>query len=200
MNINDNFSCPLTYNDNTWASITSCDQDGCNEYIEKNIEKFVNKKVLHVGIGNSSVFCKFCDVFLHLDGITIMDLETIVADNIKSKFCNSCTYEIYKFNKYDVGNFSKIGKYDLIIDNNLKTYSCCLNHWIEYFHCIVEKLEKNGILLTHMQGFVPHTNRVDALSVEELEILCHLHENFILIVDDLVNEFGYYPVLIKRLG
>lgn len=198
----------LVYDDDRWATIISPDQEGCNEYLLGIKDKIKDAKVLHVGTGNSSVFTQFYSSFRELHGITIMDSEIQVAYEciLGVTLWESCTYNIFKVNKYDIEQMKQLDSdYDIIIDNNLKQHGCCQEHWEEYFHCLLGKLAINGFILTHSQGFAPHTNRVTALTDTEMVGLIsksydeyktksfyYRQHNF------LHNESGKYPITITR--
>jgi cyclopropane fatty-acyl-phospholipid synthase-like methyltransferase len=191
---------PLVYDDDTWASIVSPDQAGCNAYIRSRLEFFRGAKVLHVGTGTSSLLVEFHDVFDRLDGITIMQSEIDVASEVRKRYGKE--YIVYSFNKYKTSALSLIDSdYDLIVDNNLKQHACCEEHWVQYFHAIVSKLSKGGMLLTHTQGFAPHTDRVSWLSVEELQDLCDSRQGEfdLFSIFAMSNNSGHYPLVVKKL-
>lgn len=186
----------LTYNDDTWAKIVSPDQEGCNAYLQSIRSSLLGAKVLHVGTGNGSVLTQFHNILGQLDGITVMDSEMRVAD--KQRLLYDLEYKVYNFNKYDIRNFQILGNdYDIIIDNNLKQHACCNVHWIEYFHCLLRKITPSGKILTHTQGFAPHSDRVDWLTISELETLLSETIYQVHIVLELINNNGHPPVVIK---
>lgn len=194
-------SRPLVYNDDTWAFETSPDQIGCNEYLQALRSHLEGAKVLHIGIGNSSVLIQFHECFRQIDGITIMDSEIRVANGLRRLF--SLEYVVHKFNKYDATYIHKLATdYDVVIDNNLKQHACCQNHWVDYFYALLERLAPNGFLLTHTQGFAPHSNRVLPLSTQELKVLCSKYSKRVFHVEPielLVNSQHHYPVVIRGL-
>jgi len=194
-------SRPLVYNDDTWAFEASPDQLECNQFLQNLGPLLEGAKVLHVGIGNSSVLLQFHELFRQIDGITIMDSEIRVADGVRPLF--DLDYQIYQFNKYDAANLQVLGSdYDVIIDNNLKQHACCQNHWVDYFYGLLERLSPQGFVLTHTQGFAPHSDRITPLSLPELETLCTRypkHEFRVEQIQLLVNNEQHYPVVIQSL-
>ena len=184
----------LTYNDDRWATIVSPDQEGCNQYLEK--VYLTNKTALHIGIGNSSVYAKFGNVLSKLDGITIMESEILVAHSL----VKTCRYKLFKINKYNPDSILLLDNYDVIVDNNLKQHACCPFHWRVYFKNILTKLNPNGFLLTHTQGFAPHSDKIDSLSVDELKYLTHGTNYPVTEKKDFKNEWGFYPVIIKHVN
>ena len=95
---------------------------------EKEITDFLNdsnlsenKNLLHIGVGNSYVALNL-EKYSHIDGVTISDKEIIKANKLKLP-----NYKIFFKNKYSKGDLimDRGGFYDLIIDNNLKSFACC---------------------------------------------------------------------------
>lgn len=189
---------PLVYNSDIWASTVSPDQLGIHEYIET--LNYPGAKLLHVGIGNSALFLQFGEGLCQVDGITIMDSEVKVAQEIAKK--SSTPYVIYQFNKYDISQYSVLaGRYHFIVDNNLKQHACCDQHWHEYFNLMLDMLTPRGQLLTHNLGFASHSNLVDKLTIEELVELLNKrtdHKWKLSVIQKLANERGYSPVVIER--
>jgi hypothetical protein len=190
----------LVYDDDRWATIVSPDQDGCNDYLSTIKDSIIGAKILHVGIGNSSVYKMFQDVAGRIDGITIMDSEIEVA---KDYIHLPTQYVIHKFNKYDITQFKTMWGFDFIIDNNLKQHACCQQHWEEYFTCILNKIHVSGMLITHEQGYVPHTDRITPLSTDELLQLINKQSDkkfHTRQISKLKNSYDKCPVVIKRLA
>jgi len=189
----------VMYNDDLWSTIVSPDQQSINKYLERIKDLFIGKKALHIGIGTSTIFTKFNDIFSRIDGITVMDSEIDVAKQyIIPHQRGKSEYVVHKFNKYNIKNFDFLdSEYSVIIDNNLKHYACCNHHWEKFYKCIIGKLEMGGVLLTHTQGFAPHTNNVTSLSIKELEKLSS-KDYSITVMENFVNSEGYFPVVVKR--
>ena len=189
----------VLYNDDLWSTIVSPDQQSINKYLESIKDLFIGKKALHIGIGTSTIFTKFNDIFSRIDGITVMDSEIDVAKQyIIPHQRGKSEYVVHKFNKYNIKNFDFLDSdYSVIIDNNLKHYGCCNHHWEEFYKCIIGKLKRGGILLTHTQGFVSHTNKVTSLSIKELEKLSS-NDYSIMAMENFVNSEGYFPIVVKR--
>ena len=193
--------CKPVYNDDRWAEITSDDQIGCNLFVSHYKDMFVGKNVLHVGIGSSSMLIQFHHIFGRLDGITIMQSEIDKANLLRPKY--GLEYRVYQIDKYnttrDEGKLDALtNDYHLIVDNNLKQHGCCERHWDSYMAQILSKLVPGGILLTHTQGFAPHTNHVSALSIQELKIYGSEFDCKLVEVDDMKNHLGHYPVLLIK--
>ena len=123
---------------------------------ELEIVKFINSNVfkkkvniLHIGIGNSYVAENICN-FKKIDGITISSNELSYANklninNYKAHFLNKLSR-----NALDKESLSK--SYDLIIDANLKSFSCCEIAFNKLFNNYTSKLSINGLIITGRKG------------------------------------------------
>lgn len=111
---------------------------------------FKNKKisVLHIGIGNSYV-ASMLKCFNRIDGISISTNEINVANGL-----NINNYKSYFFNKFEYNVFSNsiFSKYDVIIDVNLKSFSCCEPSFKKLFTDYNYLLNQNGIIITGKRG------------------------------------------------
>ena len=121
---------------------------------EKDIVEFLNnsslsndKKILHIGIGNSFL-AKNLKKFKLIDGLTISNSELIEAN--KNLIPNYNVFFKNKHGKDDLTN--KIDHYDIIIDNNLKSFSCCEISFDDLIKKYKKYLKHNGILITSLKG------------------------------------------------
>ncbi len=100
--------------------IVTSDEKSIIKYIEKqNYKKKLS--ILHIGVGNSYAYEKL-NVNHTITGITLSKGEIK-----KSKSYNDDNYMVYYCDKMSI-NFREIFskfKFDIIIDNNLKSYSRC---------------------------------------------------------------------------
>lgn len=125
-------------------TITS-DENKILNFLKK--KKLVNKNILHIGIGNSELAKKLSNNN-HIDGITISSQEIKLAKKLNFKF-----YKVFLIDKHNsVINKKLKKKYDFIIDNNLKSYSCCKKNFNFYFLCLSKLLKKNGMIITSRKG------------------------------------------------
>ena len=154
----------ITYPDGSWIDVeTTADQKRIEDYLEN---MMVDKKtILHVGTGNSSfakIFCKNNQV----DSITVVDDELLNANLLKL-----ANYNCFKINKYslDLKKLSK--KYDLIVDNNLSSYACCKDHFVDMMNAYFHLLKQNGCIITDQQGMEYHRGFSFPISVEEIKVL-----------------------------
>ena len=114
----------------------------------KNADLFTNKRILHVGIGNSYI-AKNLKNFKKIDGISLSKNELDLA-----KESNIDNYEVFFQNKYCQNNIlSKIlNFYDIIIDVNIKSFACCDKAFVNLFKTYSKILNINGIVITSKAG------------------------------------------------
>tara|TARA_B100000963_G_C22563994_1_gene642761 strand:- start:203 stop:874 length:672 start_codon:yes stop_codon:yes gene_type:complete len=122
---------------------------------EKEITEFLNqselsenKNLLHIGVGNSHIAQNLKN-YSCIDGITISNNELKNAHNL-----NISNYNIYLKNKYSSGDLLKnrIGFYDFIIDNNLKSFACCNNAFEDLISKYKNYLKNNGSIISSLRG------------------------------------------------
>lgn len=105
-------------------------------------------ELLHVGIGNSKLALKFCKCVRNITGITVMPTELRLGES--SSLPN---YEIIQCNKYG-DEFARLiqDKFDIIIDNNPTSYSCCHTHYLKYLSRLYQYLKPEGTFFSHRLG------------------------------------------------
>ena len=127
--------------------IVTSDEKSIIKYIEKqNYKKKL--KILHIGVGNSYGYEKL-NLNHTITGITISKSEIE-----KSQLYNDENYIVYYCDKMStnfIEIFSKF-KFDIIIDNNLKSYSCCQKSFEFMFENFVKVLNNNGIIISNKNG------------------------------------------------
>lgn len=142
-------SCNPPYMENgedsldVWLTTISADQAKIDEYLS-NSGLLKNKRVLHVGCGQSSVAYRFHSQFTHADGIAIWKNEVKLGNDL-----NLDNYNCYEVDKYMLDQLSVLGTYDVIIDNNIKSYMCCQEHYEDWFGWM---LDNSSIIITHDLG------------------------------------------------
>ena len=133
---------------NYWEDrkVTSDEEEIVN-YINQN-RNIKKNKILHVGIGNS-FFASNIRNFEKIDGVTISSNEINLAKNLNLK-----NYNVSFLNKYSNNEFlnQKFRNYDLIIDVNLKSYSCCNIAFKKLFSDYVSILNPGGFIFTGKKG------------------------------------------------
>ena len=134
---------------NTWLIKSSVDQKGINTYIHSNPNDYIGKTCLHVGTGDSSIATNYHKIFKHIDGLAIDPNEVKLANGL---FISN--YTCYLINKYKIEEISVLAEYDVIIDNNIKHYACCDDHYMNYFNWILDSVaSRNGEIITHTAGY-----------------------------------------------
>ena len=140
------------FNDNSnylyWEnkSVTSDEIDILAFLKSKNDIKKLN--ILHVGIGNSFLASKLKD-FNEIIGITISQNEIKYASTK-----NITNYKYFFLNKYEANSLDifENKKFDIIIDTNIKSFSCCDNAFNNLFKQYVNSLSHRGYIISHMNG------------------------------------------------
>ena len=142
----------LLFNDN--SNYLYWENNGPTEDEIETVKFIINKysknklSILHIGIGNSFVASTLNRVH-KIDGITISGNE------IKhGKKLNITNYRIFFANKlqFNIFNKKQFSNYDIIIDVNLKSFSCCEKSFIKLFSDYKKMLKKNGIIITGIKG------------------------------------------------
>ena len=106
------------------------------------------KRILHVGIGNSSLARKFAHRALAIEGLTVSRAEQLVACELG--FPN---YRVHLLSKYDTRLRGAVaGPFDVIVDNNLASFACCRRHFRVMFEAYAALLRSGGELFTHKLG------------------------------------------------
>ena len=113
-----------------------------------NEKKIKFKSVLHIGVGNS-YFAKKFDRRFNITGITISQEEVKKANSM-----NLINYQVYLLDKYSTQfkNFLSKNTFDLIIDTNLKSYTCCQETFEFMISNIFKSINSNGMLITSING------------------------------------------------
>ena len=129
------------------------DRDVTND--ELDIIKFINDtknikfdKILHIGIGNSYFANKLVQKS-NITGITISKKEIFKAESL-----NLSSYKFFLCDKYSLefNEFAKKNKFDIIVDVNLKSYSCCKISFNFMMENIFNLMERGSMLITSRNG------------------------------------------------
>ena len=126
---------------------TTSDELEIIDFLE-NSYKLESKQVLHIGIGNSSFAKKFFNNN-HIFGITISKKEIENANLL-----NLSNYIFLLCDKYSKDFIRELNnkKFDVIVDTNLKSYSCCHVSFNFFMENLFNKLNDGGILITSKNG------------------------------------------------
>ncbi len=131
-----------------YSQMTGCTPDQARiEVVLESID-LRDRRLLHVGIGNSSLALRCHGRCRQIDGITLSSRERDKA--LALKLAN---YRALCANKYGSGLPAVIqGPYDFIIDNNLASFACCGFHLLLMFSNYRLLLNDGGQVLTDQQG------------------------------------------------
>ena len=149
--MNYNCNCSRTnYSDRNYTywenrEVTSDEFEIIN-FLEKSYDLRA-KSILHIGIGNSFFAKKFFKN--QIFGITISQKEIDLAYSLRLS-----NYKVFLCDKYSLNFKEKLNNisFDLIVDTNLKSYSCCQDSFNFYMENLFYKLNKNGTLITSKNG------------------------------------------------
>ena len=161
--MNYNCNCSRTnYSDRNYTywenrEITSDEFEIIN-FLEKSYD-LRGKSILHIGIGNSFFAKKFFKN--QIFGITISQKEIDLAYSLRLS-----NYKVFLCDKYSLNFKEKLNNinFDLIVDTNLKSYSCCQDSFNFYMENLFYKLKKNGTLITSKNGMNWYKNLKPKLS------------------------------------
>lgn len=104
-------------------------------------------RLLHVGVGDSGLAKRFSSRCRHIDGITVSqnELDMAQATGIPN-------YRSFLINKYHRDFLRLEPGYDVIVDNNLASFVCCLYHLAQMFEHYRWALKPGGRILTDQRG------------------------------------------------
>ena len=126
---------------------TTSDELEIIDFLE-NTYKLESKQVLHIGIGNSFFAKKFFKNN-YIFGITISKKEIENANLL-----NLSNYKFLLCDKYSKNFIRELNnlKFDVIVDTNLKSYSCCHESFNFFMENLSNKLNDDGMLITSKNG------------------------------------------------
>ncbi len=146
------------------AKATTPDQRRIENYIDR--YDLRQKRVLHIGIGNSSLAKRFHGRVKEIVGTTIDEPEIAVARALALP-----NYRFVVHNKFSGENDVIDGSFDFILDNNPTSPCCCMRHLAELFGFYAEKLAPDGQIVTDRLGlrWVPvESNRRWSFNFDDL--------------------------------
>jgi hypothetical protein len=117
--------------------------------IERYIDRFDlrNKRLLHIGVGNSGLAKRFHGRVKEIVGTTIDEPEINVA-----RVLGYPNYSVVVHNKYSGDTASVAGTFDVILDNNLTSPCCCVRHLAALFGFFESRLSDGGSVVTDQLG------------------------------------------------
>jgi hypothetical protein len=124
---------------------TTPDQERIERYIDRyDLEQ---KRILHIGIGDSGLANRIHRRVKEIVGTTIDEPEMRVA---RSRALSKYTYALH--NKFTPWDGIVEGRFDFIIDNNPTSPCCCVRHLAALFDFYDAKLTPGGQIVTDRQG------------------------------------------------
>ncbi len=104
-------------------------------------------RVLHVGVGASSLARRYAVRTASIDGITVLADEVAAATALALP-----GYRVWIANKYGVGGRALSGPYDVIAENNPGSFACCRRHHQAWLDTLARLLAPGGCVVTHVRG------------------------------------------------
>jgi hypothetical protein len=135
----------------SWEALpTSPAETAVMKFLKSEPQRYVGKRLLHVGVGNSSVPSEFAPELAEYVGITISLPEIALFER---KFAGAQNAKVLLLNKYDPRMYPKLhGEFDIIVDTLLKSFACCEKHFMQMMEFFVSILRSGGMLLTTRAG------------------------------------------------
>jgi len=126
---------------------TTCDQTRLETFLDT--LDLAGKRILHIGIGNSSFAERFNNHDALIEGITISEEEYVHALSLGLD-----NYKVHTANKYSREFLLKFKQhqFDIIVDNNLASFACCKYHLYSMFDNYLWCLKPAGRILTDQRG------------------------------------------------
>jgi hypothetical protein len=147
-------------------------------------QDLAERRLLHIGVGNSSLAERLAPALAAIDGITIMANEKVRADHLGLK-----NYHIVMINKFSNALSTALsGGYDFIVDVNLSSFCCCRSHFHAMLTAYRVLLRPGGVLLTDLDGMLWIEKGVD--------------RRWLLDFDDLVwlaSHYDWEPIRISDM-
>lgn len=124
---------------------TSLDQKRIEDVLAA--RKLAGLRLLHVGIGNSQLAQRLAHRADAIDGITVHAREKERADEL-----HLANYRAFIINKHTRRLADLPSPYDIIIDNNLASFACCMVHFSRMLRTYRQLLREGGFIITDQRG------------------------------------------------
>lgn len=129
-----------------WSTkATTPDQRRIESYVDR--YDLRQKRILHIGIGNSSFAARFHRRVKEIVGTTIDEPELSVAGALQLP-----NYRAVMHNKFSGDDRAIVGRFDFILDNNPTSPCCCIRHLAELLQFYADKLADGGQIVTDRRG------------------------------------------------
>jgi hypothetical protein len=135
----------------SWESKqTTCAEEAAILYLTEVPSRHRQKSLLHVGIGNGDLFAALGAELRSYTGLTISRPE---IEHFRERFPRAENARTVLANKYDERFFSSFeGKFDIIVDVNLKSFACCERHFRALITHFAKAVSQGGLLVTAQSG------------------------------------------------
>ena len=155
---------------------TTADQ----QRIEAALDSLVQpgSRILHVGVGNSSLALRWHERGIDITGLTVNEQEMTHANELQLS-----GYRTSIVNKYSNDLDALTEAFDFIIDNNPASFGCCVEHFEQMLGHYTRLLVPNGLMVTDRRGMY----------------WCYENGPMRLEFDDLEAISRAYPFAAKRL-
>lgn len=127
------------------ARETTPDQKRIEDALEPRV--CATSRILHVGIGNSSLARRFAPRVARIVGLTVSGQELRRARELDIP-----NYEALLLNKYSAELAALPGTFDFVVDNNPASFGCCVGHVERMLDTYCDLLGPGGLLLTDAAG------------------------------------------------
>jgi hypothetical protein len=141
-------------------------QKRIEDYMERR-ENVRDLRILHVGIGNSSVAIRF-RAARRIDGLTVVNSEYRKGCSL-----NLNNYRVLQLDKHGLELAKLEGEYDIIIDNNLNSYAPDFRALLDLLDCYHRLLASDGKVILERGGllYIYKESRCPRILVSWLKLL-----------------------------
>jgi hypothetical protein len=154
---------------NLSAKATTEDQGRIEAALDELLQ--AGDRVLHVGVGNSSLARRFAPRAGHILGLTLSPAEKSHGDALAIP-----GYAIRLANKYSADLDAVQGPFRYLIDNNPASFGCCLEHFQDMLANYARLLTPGGRMLTDREGmYWCYANGPMRLRFEHLEAIARVY-------------------------
>lgn len=110
-------------------------------------EAIQDKRLLHIGVGNSSLAVALCDQLSRCLGTTIQEAEVLHGEGL-----GLSNYAVLRLNKFSHAFADLRFCADWIVDSNPTTFACCFKHLYRMLCSYRDRLHVDGRLVTEAKG------------------------------------------------
>jgi hypothetical protein len=155
----------VNYQESAWVQEEESPDQLCMEKLLPELVT-VQSRLLHIGIGSSTLARRWCNNVAGIDGVTVLSGEKAHAESL-----GLSNYRVFLLNKYRMTSTQLLGPYSLILDNNLSSFACCYYHFHRMFEVYSKLLSPGGWLLTQKRGMRYYQDGAFPLSLQDLKRL-----------------------------